>query len=179
MTLEAKNEFVRGVLLLWIACWLALIASLLLIWPTAQLSRVLVEKIAIAVFGVLIGVMAVRGRLKWQPWVCAPAILFLALHILLASLVWLTKAEDFESFWGNLLGHITPRPQIVFWLFTHDQILKGLGFAIEQILVPALQLVILCLAALWWRLPPSNSALLTDTYSSPLRAQHGAAKRGR
>jgi hypothetical protein len=25
----------------------------------------------------------------------------------------------------------------------------------------------------------SNSALLTDTYSSPLRAQHGAAKRER
>jgi hypothetical protein len=25
----------------------------------------------------------------------------------------------------------------------------------------------------------SNSALLTDTYTSPLRAQHGAAKRGR
>ena len=24
-----------------------------------------------------------------------------------------------------------------------------------------------------------NSALLTDTYASPLRAQHGAAKRGR
>jgi hypothetical protein len=24
-----------------------------------------------------------------------------------------------------------------------------------------------------------NSALLTDTYTSPLRAQHGAAKRGR
>jgi len=26
---------------------------------------------------------------------------------------------------------------------------------------------------------PANSALLTDTYSSPLRAQRGAAKRGR
>jgi hypothetical protein len=25
----------------------------------------------------------------------------------------------------------------------------------------------------------SNNALLTDTYTSPLRAQHGAAKRGR
>jgi hypothetical protein len=27
--------------------------------------------------------------------------------------------------------------------------------------------------------PPSNSALLTDTYNSPLRAQRGAAKRER
>jgi hypothetical protein len=26
---------------------------------------------------------------------------------------------------------------------------------------------------------PSNSALLTDAYTSPLRAQRGAAKRGR
>jgi hypothetical protein len=26
---------------------------------------------------------------------------------------------------------------------------------------------------------PSNSALLTDAYTSPLRAQHGAAKRER
>ena len=25
----------------------------------------------------------------------------------------------------------------------------------------------------------ANNALLTDTYTSPLRAQHGAAKRGR
>jgi len=29
------------------------------------------------------------------------------------------------------------------------------------------------------RRPRSNSALLTDAYTSPLRAQHGAAKRGR
>jgi hypothetical protein len=171
LTLEAKNEFVRRVLLLWIACWLALIASLLLVWPTAQLSRVLFEKIAIAAFGVLIGVMAVRGRLRWQPWVCAPAILFLALHILLASRVWLTKVENPEGFWENLLGHISLRPRIVFWFFTHDEILRGLGFTIEQILVPALQLIILCLAALWWRLPPSNSTFESGRAKSGAPAQ--------
>ena len=175
--LDSKHDLGRGVLLLWTASWLALIASLLFIWPT-PLSRVLIEKLAIAGFGVVVGVMAIRGKLRWQPWVCAPAALFLALHILIASVVWLTEAEHSEGFWANLLGHIVVRPYIVYSLLMHGEILKAVGFVIEQILVPALQLVILFLAVLWWRLPPSNSAPHTDGRGAPRLDQPSSAPAG-
>ena len=167
MKSKGKNDLVRGILVLWIVSWLALIASLLLVWPTAPISRVLIEKLAIAGFGVLVGVMAVRGKLRWQPWVCAPAVLYLALHILLASVVWLSDAEPSEGFWANLIGHIAVRPYIAYWLLIHHEFVKAVGFTIEQILVPALQVVILLLAVFWWRLPPSNSAPHADGRQAP------------
>ena len=49
---------------------------------------------------------------------------------------------------------------------------------LSRYIVPLLALVASALTWRWWRVR-SNSALLTDTYTSLLRAQRGAAKRER
>jgi hypothetical protein len=158
MTPGREYRVIQWVLYLWTGSWLVLLLCLLSVWPDSGLFRVWIEKLVIAFFGVVVGTMAMRGRLRWQPWVCGPAVLFLALHVLLASLVWLTTSENSEGFWGSLVAHVTVRPYVVASFILQGNLIGGSRFAFEQILMPVIQIAILGFSVWWWRTPPSNHA---------------------
>jgi len=65
------------------------------------------------------------------------------------------------------------------WLFPGDPSGLPMQWLLYWPLAIVMQLVIAGLTALYRRTRAPNSALLSDTYTSPLRAQRGAAKRGR
>jgi len=162
MTLGRESRVIRSFLYLWTGSWLVLLACLLSFWPDSALFRVWIEKLFIALFGVVVGVLALRSRLRWQPWVCGPAVLLLALYVLVDSLVWLTASENQGSFLENLLSHVTVRPYVVASYILQGKFIGGLTYAFEQLLMPALQVATLGFAVWWWRMPPSNPTVERD-----------------
>jgi hypothetical protein len=98
------------------------------------------------------------------------------LWVLVASLVKFSNA-----LWhaGLIAGSVALAAIAALWLFPGDPSGLPMQWLLYWPLALVLQVVLAGLTALHRRVRAPNSALLTDTFSSPLRAQHGAAKRER
>jgi hypothetical protein len=143
---------------LWTGSWLVFLVCLLSAWPSDAVLRVWIEKIVIAIFGIIVGVVATRSQIKWQPWVCTIAALFLALHALLASLLWLATPENSDSFLQNLVSNLAVRPLVFAAHLMQGSYGPGARYAYEQLLMPIVQLAAIAFSLLAWQTPPSNSA---------------------
>ena len=175
---ERRHDFIQRGLYVWTLSWLLLIVCLLSAWPSDAFFRVWIEKLCIALFGATVGFVAVRGRLRWQRWVWAPAALLLALQVLLASLLWLSHSENSESFFENLLSNISVRPLVFASHIVQGSYVSGARYAFEQIVMPVLQLASLAAALVWWREPPSNSAPHADGREASHVGQPSSAPAG-
>jgi hypothetical protein len=170
MPANGRQILIRRGLFLWTLSWFLLLVCLLSAWPSEAFFRVWVEKLCISVFGLTVGFVAIRGQLRWQRWVWIPAILLLALQVLLASLLWLNRSDDSEGFLGNLLSNISVRPSVVAAHLYQGSYIGAARFAFEQLVMPVLQIAALAAALIWWRESPSNSTPHPDA--------RGASHRG-
>jgi hypothetical protein len=157
VTAEGRQILIQRGLFLWTLSWFLLLVCLLSAWPSDAFFRVWVGKLCISVFGLTVGFVATRGQLRWQRWVWAPAVLLLALQVLLASLLWLTSSDDSQGFLANLLSHISVRPLVVAAYLHLGSYVGAARYAFEQLVMPVLQLAALAAVLIWWRESPSNS----------------------
>ena len=140
------------------------------------------------VWVVLLGVVA--SYWLWQYLTLPGSLLlgFLAAYVYVIVSLYRGKRWGWWLCWvPPLISLVLAAPNVVYnfvLFFSHDPLYLDSPGTILVVAVNAILFVVpplvIAILLFWSRtLPPSNSALLTDAYSSPLRAQSGAAKRGR
>jgi len=137
---------------------------------------------------VLLGVVA--SYWLWRDLTLPGSLLlgFLAAYVYMIVALYRGKRWAWWLCWvPPLISLVLAAPNVVYnfvLFFSDDPLYLDSPGTILVVAVHAILFVIppsaIAVLLVWSRtLLPSNSALLTDAYSSPLRAQYGAAKRGR
>jgi hypothetical protein len=155
-------------------CWLIYAAVLTQLLWLAPVTRLWLFKSAIAVFGLFISYLSFRARVRWQPWVFASAAAYLALFGLVAASIWLRDGISLEA----AKSMITDRLSLLQIHMSSGTALSTARYAIDAVLMPAVQAVAVVCALVRWRVPPSNSTPHADARDVPASASSAEARAG-